>query len=496
MTIQSLSNLEITKLKPFGVKITNVDIDSPEQRDRIRQLLWENGIVILPAGAASDGAKPIHCDESLLQLGKLFGQLENYHPVNPSKDAAGRVQILETKGDTGIPADSFLFHSDISWRVNPSRASVLCGMILPPEGGNTCFQNAHQMYQRLSPELKEKLQGMSSLHSLKGGYTRVNRPDDVKQDIKAIHPAVIKHPETGVPLLYLNENFTMGIVGMSEEESDALLKRVFEEAYSSEHMLSHSWTLHDVVIWDNLGVQHLARADYEGLRRMHRVVAYDPNLRTERYVGDGVNLNTAKQNVEYYLTQEDNRAGYEEWALRYEQDITQAGYNIPRIATDILAEHLNSHNQDSQPLILDMAAGTGKNALHLMQNHNLTNIEAMDLSPGMLFEARRRELYRAYHIGDANQPFALPSSQYDAVLCIGGLAPNQIKPQPALEESLRVTKPGGLVFLSMRESDSLYIEEINRLVSAGLARIVKKHSFVGIESNDKIQHCIFVLEVI
>ncbi len=496
MAIKSLSNLVITKLKPFGVKVTNVNLGSPQQCDRIRQLLWENGVVILPAGAANEGAQPIHSDESLLQLGKLFGQLENYHPVNPSKDAAGRVQILETMGDSGIPRDSFLFNSDLSWRVNPSRASVLCGMILPPEGGNTCFQNAHQMYQRLSPELKEKLHGMSAHHSLKEGYIRVNRPDDVKKDIQAIHPAVIKHPETGVPLLYLNESFTTRMVGMPEEESNALLKRIFEEAYNPEQILSHSWTLHDVVIWDNLGVQNLTRADYDGLCRMHRVVAHEPNLRTERYLGDKGNLNTAKQNIEYYLTQKDNRAGYEQWALRYEQDITHAGYNIPKIATDILAQHLNSHNKDTQPLILDLAAGTGKNALHLMQNHNLTNLEAMDLSPGMLFEARRRELYRAYHIGDANQPLSMPSNQYDAVLCIGGLAPNQIKPQPALEESIRITKKGGFVVLSMREADSAYIEEINRLVTARLAQIAKKHSFVGIESNDQIQHCIFVLEAI
>nr|VFK02989.1 MAG: hypothetical protein BECKH772B_GA0070898_103196 [Candidatus Kentron sp. H]VFK03307.1 MAG: hypothetical protein BECKH772A_GA0070896_103166 [Candidatus Kentron sp. H]VFK05943.1 MAG: hypothetical protein BECKH772C_GA0070978_103146 [Candidatus Kentron sp. H] len=54
-----------------------------------------------------------------------------------------------------------------------------------------------------------------------------------------------------------------------------------------------------------------------------------------------------------------------------------------------------------------MAAGTGLNALHLMQNHGLTNMEAMDISTGMMFEARRRELYRAYHVADANRPFPI-----------------------------------------------------------------------------------------
>lgn len=496
MTIQYLSSLEASKLKPFGVKLTNVNLDSLEQCNQIRQLLWNNGVIFIPAGAASVGAEPIHSDASLLKLGALFGQLENYHPVNESKDTAGRVQVLETMGDTGIPSDSFLFHSDMSWRVNPSRASVLCGSILPSLGGNTCFQSTNQMYNRLSPELKEKLQGINAIHSLKGGYTRVNRPDDVKNDIQSIHPAVIKHPETGVPLLYLNENFTVGLMGMSEAESTALLKRVFEEVNNPNQILSHSWTPNDVVIWDNFGVQHLARADYEGLRRMHRVVAHDTHLRTERYVGETENVNAAMQNIEYYLTQDDNCAGYEEWAVRYEQDINRAGYNIPRIATDILAQHLNVHDHDSEPRILDMAAGTGINALHLMQNHSLTNLEAMDISTGMLFEARRRELYHAYHVEDANKPLPMPSCHYDAVLCIGGLAANQIRPQPALEESIRVTKNGGFVVLSMREADSAYIDEISRLVETGVAKVAKKHSFVGIKANEKIHHCIFVLEVL
>lgn len=493
--MQLLSTLSVSQLKPFGVKLTNVNLDSPEQRDRIRNLLFENGVLIIPAEGAKTGNRPIYDDESLVQLAGLFGKLENYHPVNESKDAGGRVQILETMGDTGIPADSFLFHSDMSWRVNPSRASVLCANILPPSGGNTCFQNANLMYRSLSPELKEKLHGISAIHSLKGGYGRVNRPDDVKSDIVSTHPAVIKHPETGVPLLYLNENFTMKLVGMSEQESAELMKRIFEEASSSEQILSHSWTLGDVVVWDNLGVQHLAKADYEGLRRMHRVVVHDPKLRVERYVGESGNIDEAKESIEHYLKQDDNRTGYDNWAARYEHDVSQAGYNIPRFATDVLGRHLVTDSNSKTLKILDVGAGTGLNALHLMQNYGLRNIEAMDVSTGMLFEARRRELYRAYHVEDANKPFPMASNHYDAVICVGGLGANQILAQPAISEFVRITKAGGFVVFTMREADGEYIEEVRRLTAAGMAEAVHEESFVGIETNETIKHKIFVLQV-
>ncbi|NEO66556.1 MAG: TauD/TfdA family dioxygenase, partial [Moorea sp. SIO4G2] len=164
--MKTLSTLGVHQLKPFGVKLTKVDLNSPEQCDRIRELLYENGVVIIPPDGGSFGDQPIQADASLLKLAGLFGKIENYHPVNAPKDSTGKVQILETMGDTGIPADSFLFHSDMSWRVNPSRASVLCGFILPPSGGNTCFQNTNQMYRNLSPELREQLHGISALHSL------------------------------------------------------------------------------------------------------------------------------------------------------------------------------------------------------------------------------------------------------------------------------------------------------------------------------------------
>ena len=493
MSTKLQSTLSIHKLKPFGVKLTNVNLQSSEQCDRIRELLYENGVIIIPAEGADRDAEPIQADESLLKLAELFGKVENYHPVNEAKDTEGKVQILETMGNTGIPADSFLFHSDMSWRVNPSCASVLCGNILPPSGGNTCFQSANQLYRNLSTELQEQLHSMSALHSLKRGYARVNRPDDVQNDIKSIHPAVIKHPHTGVPLLYLNPNFTVSLVGMSEQESDDLLNRIFKEASRPDQVLSHSWNPGDVVIWDNFGVQHLARADYEGLLRMHRVVAHNPHLRTERYLGETGHVNKAIKNIQYYLKQDDNHAGYQEWALRYEQDVNQAGYKIPQLATDILVQHLSTDGETDEPQILDVAAGTGKNALLLMQNHDLTNLEAMDISTGMLFEARRRELYRKYHVQNANQSLPLPSGKYDALLCVGGLSASQIKAKPALEEFIRVTKNGGLVVLSMREAANEYSAEVDRLVSAGLAEMVQEYSFIGIETNQDVRHRIVVL---
>lgn len=216
--------MQITPLNPFGVQVTNVDVTCADHMSRIQELLWNNGVVVLPAGAALQGAQPVHDDASMLALGKLFGSSNASHPVNPNKSATSPVQVLKTRGQTGIPADSFIFHSDKSWRVNPSKASVMCAYQLPSSGGDTCFQSTNNMYNRLSPEVQEKVSKHTFKHSLKVGYARANRPDEVADNQTALHPGVVIHPNSGAPCLFVNEHFTVSCEGLENDESDALLK--------------------------------------------------------------------------------------------------------------------------------------------------------------------------------------------------------------------------------------------------------------------------------
>jgi alpha-ketoglutarate-dependent taurine dioxygenase len=69
-------------------------------------------------------------------------------------------------------------------------------------------------------------------------------------------PVVLPHPRTGAPILYLCEQNTREIVGMSPEESEDLLEALFTHLYSDAHRWDHEWRLHDLVVWDNLAIQH------------------------------------------------------------------------------------------------------------------------------------------------------------------------------------------------------------------------------------------------
>ena len=89
---------------------------------------------------------------------------------------------------------------------------------------------------------------------------------------RTAHPVVRNHPVTGAPILFVCRNQTDSIVGLAPDESEELLSALFVVLYDSSHVFEHTWRAGDVVIWDNLAVQH-GRADIatHGPRVLQRV---------------------------------------------------------------------------------------------------------------------------------------------------------------------------------------------------------------------------------
>ena len=91
------------------------------------------------------------------------------------------------------------------------------------------------------------------------------------------HPIVRRHPVNGRPCLYVTEGHTSAIVGLSPEDSDALLATLSEHVTRPEFQYRHHWQAGDMVIWDNCAVQHLAIFDYGDVpRRLHRAGVMGP----------------------------------------------------------------------------------------------------------------------------------------------------------------------------------------------------------------------------
>ncbi len=89
--------------------------------------------------------------------------------------------------------------------------------------------------------------------------------------------------------------------------------------------------------------------------------------------------------------------------------------------------------------VLDIAAGTGTSSVALAKSG--AEVVALDFSPGMIAEGRKRHPDLTFVEGDAEElPF--PIDSFDAATISFGLR-NVNNPQKALSEMKRVLRPGG-----------------------------------------------------
>src|SRR5215831_4594566 len=115
------------------------------------------------------------------------------------------------------------WHTDHSYDQAPALGSMLYAREVPKTGGDTLFAGMYAAYEALSDGLKATLEGLRALHSSRHVFGaeaharrgdlrgRIGNPELATQD--AIHPVVIRHPETGRKALYVNPGFTVRFEG-------------------------------------------------------------------------------------------------------------------------------------------------------------------------------------------------------------------------------------------------------------------------------------------
>ncbi len=173
------------------------------------------------------------------------------------------------------------WHTDHSYDDIPALGSILVARTLPPTGGDTWFANLYAAYEALSVAMKKRLESLQAVHSnthLYGeqGYYRTT---DLAEQLggmdrvgDATHPVVIRHPESGRKVLYVNPGHTIGIEGWRMDESQALLEELHAHVTQPQFICKFDWKPGSIVFWDNRSTWHFAQNDYQGqLRLMHRI---------------------------------------------------------------------------------------------------------------------------------------------------------------------------------------------------------------------------------
>jgi taurine dioxygenase len=258
-----------------GAEIRGVDLASPLAEPalaEIRRAFGEYGVVFF----RDQHLTP----EQHLAFARCFGEIN----INRFFAAApGYPMIAEVRKEPEQRQNiGGGWHTDHSYDAVPALGSMLYAREVPSTGGDTLFAGMYAAYDALSDGLKATLAGLRACHSSRHVFGaaaqarrgdlagRIGHPELATQD--AVHPVVIRHPDTGRKALYVNPGFTLRFDGWSEEESRPLLDYLYRHAARPEFTCRFRWRDGSLALWDNRSTWHFAVNDYHGERRLlHRV---------------------------------------------------------------------------------------------------------------------------------------------------------------------------------------------------------------------------------
>jgi alpha-ketoglutarate-dependent taurine dioxygenase len=199
-----------------------------------------------------------------------FGTLER-HMARNRGTGNPLVHIVSNLGVDGTPSGkvgSTGWHSDKSFRAEPSLATILHAQIMPPEGGETCFANMLAAYDALPLGEKRELDRVRIVHSWEQSRARLGlkaTPEEIADAPPLTHPLVRTIPETGLKALFMGEHASH-IEDRPMAEGRALLDRLTAHAVEERFVYRHKWRAGDMLMWDNRCLLHRANPNFDASR--------------------------------------------------------------------------------------------------------------------------------------------------------------------------------------------------------------------------------------
>ena len=269
------------ELKPLsdhetGAEVRGLDLTQPVS-DRVRSSLNADFARYHVLAIRDQQFSP----EQFLQAGRVFGDIMPHH--RKSGNTTADTSIFEIKNEEVAPGKYYIagetFHTDHSNDPVPPKATSLHPVSLPSRGGDTQFVNMHAAYESLPAPMKKRIEKLVAVHVYVSKYSpralmKVDDESLPRLPPPALHPLVRIHPDNGLKYLYLNPVRMEAILGMPDDESQALIKELMAHSTRSKYEYRHQWKYGDMVLWDNRSVMHQANADYDmkEVRRLYRLM--------------------------------------------------------------------------------------------------------------------------------------------------------------------------------------------------------------------------------
>ena len=266
------TTLRITPLHPlFAARAEGLDLRHPLNAAEVAAITaaMDRYAVLVFPGQHFEG-------DQQLAFGRHFGEVEDV----PTLVDQGRRRLADTRvndisnlGVDGniLPADdrrrmfnlgNLLWHSDSSFKPVPAQYSMLHARVIPPEGGETEFADMRAAWDALAEKMKAEVRDLVCEHSLIFSRAQLGFDEFTPEEMARCTPVpqrlVRRHQGSGRLSLYLSAHIGR-IQGWQRPEAMALIRELTELATQREFVYSHSWTVGDLVVWDNRCTMHRGR---------------------------------------------------------------------------------------------------------------------------------------------------------------------------------------------------------------------------------------------
>jgi taurine dioxygenase len=266
----------------LGAEITGLDARTIVQRgllERIKALLFEKQLLVF----RDQDIAPADLEMFTRHFGPPDPHLLTQYALPAHPDIFVISNIVQNGRPLGSREEGFGWHTDLVYFAHPAAYTLLYGVEVPPQGGDTLFASLYRAYDAMAEDDKARLRGLRATHSYTHMYDkRVGAtPLTAEQRARAPdvrHPLIRVHPDTGRAGLYINRETVAGIDGLGADESARLIARLFDFVLEPRFRYAHKWRPRDLVIWDNRGLLHTA-TPYD--MEKHRRLLYRMSVRGE-----------------------------------------------------------------------------------------------------------------------------------------------------------------------------------------------------------------------
>jgi len=250
-----MTRLDVRDLTPaFGSEVKGLDPAVPVDEDTcatLQALFDRRGVLVFRD-------LDLTHDEQVW-LSKMLIRKQEASADRGSAEFGDNFYVSNKRPNSAAPFGRLQFHSDTMWSDQPFEVLSLYGAEVEQPSVPTVFVSSSQAWATLPGALRERAEGRSVLHTA-GAIRRGDVTDvlvtTIERPPSTITPIGRRHPRTGETILYVCEQMTKEVVGLDPAESERLLEDLFEHLYAPANRWDHQWRQGDLVVWDNVAIQH------------------------------------------------------------------------------------------------------------------------------------------------------------------------------------------------------------------------------------------------